>query len=157
MPHSRKTNAVSPTDALLAATRRFTRATIAGNKMISNGKLSQAEWHLLWLLKHWPEPDGARPSELAKRLRVTAGNVAQQLRRLEQQAFVVRKHDDTDRRVVLVTLTNGGKKFLAKVRDDFANQFSQLVTRLGPKESKHFTDLLLAAADHLEHSETTAC
>ena len=148
---------ISQSDALLAATRRFTRATIASNKMISSGKLSQAEWHLLWLLKQWPEPDGARPSELAQRLRVTAGNVAQQLRRLEQQAFVVRKHDDTDRRVVLVTLTSGGKKFLAKVRADFVNHFSQLVAHLGPTESRKLTALLLKAADHLEQLDISTC
>lgn len=146
----------SPAEALLTATRRFTRATIASNKLIASGKLSQAEWHLLWLLRQWPDPGGARPSELARRLRVTAGNVAQQLRRLEQQALIARTHDDADRRVVLVRLTAGGKKFLGTVREDFMRHFEQLVGHLGAKESRRFTDLLLASALFLENPDTAA-
>lgn len=141
-------------EALLAAARRFTRATIASNKLIAMGNLSQAEWHLLWLLKHAPSNDRVRPSDLARHQQVTAGNVAQQLRRLEKQGFVVRTHDDTDRRVVIVRLTPKGEKFLASVRDDFVNHFNQLIAHLGKKEAKHFTQLLLSSAEFLEHMDT---
>lgn len=143
-------------EALLAAARRFTRASIASNKLIAMGNLSQAEWHLLWLLKHAPDNERVRPSDLARRQQVTAGNVAQQLRRLEQQGFVVRSHDETDRRVVIVRLTPRGEKFLASVREDFVNHFNQLIAHLGKKEAAHFTRLLLSSAEFLEQMDITA-
>jgi len=101
---------ISSSETLLAAVRRFTRASLANNKAITSGELSQAEWHLMWLLKHWPEARGAQPPKLARRMRVTAGNVAQQLRHLEQLHLVRRPHDYADRRVALVHPTQQGAK-----------------------------------------------
>jgi len=146
----KKTTEKPGPDALLAAARRFTRATIASNKLIASGELSQAEWHLLWLLKNLSSANGVRPSELARRQQVTAGNVTQQLRRLEDKRFVVRTHDATDRRVVLVRLTSRGEKLLESVRDDFVNHFQKLIAHLGKQEAAHFTQLLLTSADFME-------
>lgn len=158
MPLKEATEKLAP-DALLAAARRFTRASIASNKLIASGELSQAEWHLLWLLKNLPlnnlsNRSGVRPSELARRQQVTAGNVAQQLRRLEEKRFVVRSHDATDRRVVLVRLTSRGEKFLESVREDFVKHFQKLIAHLGKQEASHLTRLLLSAAEFMEHMDS---
>lgn len=149
LPLKETTEKLGP-DTLLAAARRFTRATIASNKLIASGELSQAEWHLLWLLKHLPNASGVRPSELARRQHVTAGNVTQQLRRLEDKRFVVRTHDTTDRRVVLVRLTSRGEKLLENVRDDFVKHFQKLIAHLGKQEAGHFTRLLLTSSEFME-------
>jgi len=148
---------ISSSEALLSAVRRFTRASLGSNKTMSSGELSQAEWHLMWLLKHWPEPTGAQPSKLALRMRVTAGNVAQQLRHLEQLKLVQRTNAESDRRVVLVTLTRHGEKYLSQIRNEFLQHFEQLIAHLGPKQTEQFTNLLLSTAEFLEQLETPAC
>jgi len=149
--------AIPSSEALLAAVRRFTRASLGSNKTISSGELSQAEWHLLWLLKHWPESSGAQPSQIAQRMRVTAGNVAQQLRHLEQLKLVQRTSAESDRRRVLVTLTRHGEKYLSQIRNEILQHFEQLITHIGPKQTKQFTNLLLSTAEFLEQLETSQC
>ena len=124
---------------------------------MTNTELSPAEWHLMFLLKHWSDPNGARPSELARRQKVTAANVAQQLRNLEKQALVFRTHDDVDRRVVLVKLTSQGRKKLKQVHNEFLNEFEHLVAHMGPDNTEHFIRLLLSAAEFLERKEPQSC
>lgn len=144
-------------EALLAAARRFTRASLTGSQAISSSELGQAEWHLLWLLKHWPDARGAQPSALAERQRVTPGNVAQQLRRLETQGLVVRTQDQQDRRVVLVKLTANGKKKLKLVQKEFVEKFAQLSNQLGVDETAQLIQLLQTAADFLDAKEPAKC
>jgi DNA-binding MarR family transcriptional regulator len=141
-------------ESLLSATRRFWRASLSNSKAISQSELTRSECWLLWQLHHWDEPKGARPSELARKQGVTAGSVAQQLRSLEDQELVVRVHDKADRRVVLVSLTAKGKKKLKQIRNEFVDEFSQLISFLGARESKIFIRLLLSASEHLENKGT---
>ena len=144
------TSPVSSPEALLAATRRFNRASFSRIQAMNNGEISHPEWHLLWTLSQWPDAKGARPSELAHKQHVTAGNVAQQLRHLEQQGLIKREQNDDDRRVVLVTLTAQGRKKLAQVRSEFVREFAQLIRHLGPKQTDNFIRLLTEGADYLE-------
>ncbi|MEX2130011.1 MAG: winged helix DNA-binding protein [Pseudohongiellaceae bacterium] len=145
---------VSTAESLLAAARRFTRASLTGSKILFESDLSRSEWHLLWLLKHWPDEKTAQPSALAQRLRVTAGSVAQQLRHLEEMGQVQRLPDKLDRRVVLVRLTAKGTKKLRQVQAEFIQQYSQLTKHLGPAETKQLIHLLLDAAEFLEQKES---
>lgn len=146
-----------PPEALLAASKRFNRASFTKIKSITRGDLNHSEWHLLWTLLHWPDDVGARPSELAQKQKVTAGNVAQQLRHLEQQTLIVRTHSDDDRRVVLVKLTTQGKKKLKQVRTEFVSQFENLCSHLGKKETENFIRLLTDSADFLGDAEVSSC
>lgn len=147
----------SQSEALLMATRRFTRASFTHNKILSSGELSRAEWHLLWLLQQVPAAEGAKPSELARRQKVTAGNVTQQLRNLEKLGMVARKHDDQDRRAVLISLTPSGKKKLKQLRNEFVDDFDKLIAQLGQRNADQLIRLLLLAAEYLEKPETPAC
>lgn len=147
----------SRSELLLAATRRFTRAGLSSSTAINSGDIGRAEWHLMWLLNHWPDPQGAQPSALAKRLQVTAGSVAQQLRNLEAKSLIVRKQDKQDGRVVLVNLTARGQKRLAQVRDEYLAHFEQLITHLGDAEADRLIQLLQSAADFLENPENALC
>ncbi len=147
----------SPAEALLDATRRFTRASFSRSQALSSGELSRSDWYLMWLLQGWQDSRGARPSELARRLRVTAGNVTQQLRNLENQNLVVRTQDDDDRRVVLVRLTTLGKKRLKQVHSEFVDDFQRLTSHMGEKDSAQLIRLLTSAAEHLEKMGNFSC
>jgi DNA-binding MarR family transcriptional regulator len=148
-------------EALLLATRRFSKANFARGQALTNGELSPSEWHLLTLLQHWPDALGAKPSELARRQRVTAANVTHQLRNLESQQLIARVLDVSDRRVVLVKLTPSGEQKLTQVRAAFVQHYEQFITHLGATEADHFIRLLTHAADfleqELEQQETSSC
>lgn len=144
-------------EALLGATRRFTKAGFAQAQSIASGDLSRPEWHLLWLLQQWPDPEGARPSEIAKQQRVTAGSVAQHLKSLERQELVKRTADATDRRVVLVTLTPKGVERFHQARSQIINSFDAIVTALGEEDSKTLTALLTRATEIMEITEPKQC
>lgn len=149
--------AISPSEALLEAARRFNRASFSRIQTVAGGELNHSEWHLLWVLSHWPDAKGARPSELAQRQQVTAGNVAQQLSNLEKQKLISRSHSRDDRRVVLVKLTAQGKRKLQQLRSEFVSQYEHLVAHLGSRETEHFIRLLTASADYLGDMEPAAC
>ena len=153
MPHHLHSSA----EALLNATRRFARVGFSQSQTILAGDLSRADWHLMWLLHQGFELDGARPSELAKRLRVTAGNVAQQLRSLEGKQLIVRTQDNEDRRAVMIKLTALGRIKLEEVKKEYVSEFERLITHMGPKDAAQMIRLLTTAAAYLEKMDAPSC
>lgn len=147
----------SSAEALLSATRRFTRVGFSQSQTMITGELSRADWHLMWLLKGWPEASGARPSALAHHLRVTAGNVAQQLRSLESKSLVVRAQDNEDRRAVMIKLTTLGKTKLEEVRTEYVSEFERLTSHMGAVDTAQLIRLLNTAAQYLEKTDASSC
>ena len=143
----------APAEALLNAARRFSKANFARGQAPTNGELSPSEWHLLTLLQYWPDAMGAKPSELARRQRVTAANVTHQLRNLETQNLITRVLDDTDRRVLLVKLTPAGEQKLQQIRSAFVDHYEQFIAHLGADEADTLIRLLTRAADYLEQQQ----
>lgn len=144
-------------EALLSASRRFTRAGFSQSQAMVTGDLSRADWHLMWLLQSWSETNGARPSELARRLRVTAGNVTQQLRSLEAKKLIVRTQDNEDRRAVMIKLTALGETKLKQIRSEYVSEFERLTSHMGAEDTTQLIRLLITAAEFLEKTEDTTC
>jgi DNA-binding MarR family transcriptional regulator len=147
----------SAAETLLNATRRFTRAGFSQSQTMLTGELSRADWHLMWLLQRGFAGEGARPSELAKRLRVTAGNVAQQLRSLESKQLIARTQDNEDRRAVMIKLTALGEIKLEEVKKEYVSEFERLTTHLGAEDTTQLIRLLTTAAAFLETTEDPSC
>lgn len=144
-------------EILLNATRRFARVGFSQSQTMLSGDLSRADWHLMWLLQQGFEVDGARPSELARRLRVTAGNVAQQLRSLESKKLIARTQDNEDRRAVMIKLTALGKIKLEEVKKEYVSEFERLTAHLGVEDTTQLIRLLTTAAAYLEKTEDPLC
>lgn len=147
----------SSTEALLIAMRRFTRAGFSQSQTMAAGDLSRADWHLMWLLQGWSNAEGARPSELARRLRVTAGNVAQQLRSLESKRLIARTQDSEDRRAVLIKLTALGEIKLREVKKEYVSEFERLISHMGAEDTAQLICLLTTAATYLEKTDASSC
>ena len=147
----------SSAEALLIATRRFTRASYSQSQTMAAGDLSKADWHLMWLLQSRFKKEGVRPSELARVLRVTAGNVAQQLRSLETKSLIGRTQDHEDRRAVVIKLTALGEIKLEEVRREYVSEFERLASHLGHDDSAQLIRLLTTAAQYLEKTEQSSC
>ncbi len=71
----------------------------------------------------WAEQMGASPS-------ATTGL----LDTLEASGYVLRVHDEADRRQVLVSLTPKGRRLAEKVRATFQSHWSQFCTGIPPRE-----------------------
>src|SRR6266540_1875628 len=91
----------------------------------------------------YPGPQGARPSELAARLRMTKQAVNYLLGELERLDYLERRPDPDDRRSKRVVLTRRGKAAIRVIRAGVAEMETAWAQQLGPKRFAQLRDLLL--------------
>ncbi len=77
-----------------------------------------------------------RMSEIAKRRSVTVGTLTTNMNSLEDKGYITRERSKTDKRVVLVTLTEKGKKAFYHHRDFHKKMIQSLVRDLEEDEMK---------------------
>jgi DNA-binding MarR family transcriptional regulator len=75
-------------------------------------------------------------SDIAKRLSVTVGTLTTNMNSLEKKAYIVRERSSADKRVVLVTLTDKGKKAFFHHRDFHKKMIKSIVAGLSDDEMK---------------------
>ena len=91
----------------------------------------------------YPGPDGARPSELAARLRVTKQALNYLLGELERLGYLERRPDRDDLRSKRVALTMRGKAAVQVIRDAVAEMEAAWEQRLGPRRFAQLRTLLV--------------
>jgi DNA-binding MarR family transcriptional regulator len=91
----------------------------------------------------YPGPEGARPSELAARLRMTKQAVNYLLGELERLDYLERQRDPDDLRSKRVALTPRGKSAVGVIRDAVGEVEADWTQRLGPTRFAQLRDLLL--------------
>ena len=75
-------------------------------------------------------------SDIAKRLSVTVGTLTTNMNSLENKGYIIRERSKTDKRVVLVVLTDKGKKAFYHHRDFHKNMIKAIVKGLDEEEMK---------------------
>jgi DNA-binding MarR family transcriptional regulator len=75
-------------------------------------------------------------SDIAKRLSVTVGTLTTNMNSLEKKAYIVRERRSADKRVVLVTLTDKGRKAFFHHRDFHKKMIKSIVSGLSDDEMK---------------------
>lgn len=88
-------------------------------------------------------------SDIAKRLNVTVGTLTTNMNSLEKKAYIIRQRSDTDKRVVLVTLTDKGKKAFFHHRDFHKKMIKAIVGGLTEEEMKVMIKCLTNLNDFL--------
>ena len=89
--------------------------------------LSLMGFHALSLLEmHGPTP----MSRLADDLGVALPNASGIVNRLAERGIVEREHDEADRRVVRVSLTDAGRRLIGEMEDARRTRIRQLVSAL---------------------------
>ncbi|MGH8940598.1 MAG: MarR family winged helix-turn-helix transcriptional regulator [Actinomycetes bacterium] len=91
----------------------------------------------------YPGPQGARPSELATRLRMTKQAVNYLLGELERLDYLERRPDPNDLRSKRVVLTRRGKAAIRVIREAVAEVETSWAQQLGPKRFTQLRSLLL--------------
>ena len=90
----------------------------------------------------YPGPEGARPSDLAARLRISKQALNYLLRELERLDYLERRPDPDDLRSKRIALTSRGNAAVKVIRDAVAETEAAWSRRLGPKRFAQLRALL---------------
>ena len=90
----------------------------------------------------YPGPQGAKPSELAARLRISKQALNYLLGELERLGYLERRPDADDMRAKRVALTRRGTSAIAVIRDAVADMETEWAQQLGPRRFAQLRRLL---------------
>jgi DNA-binding MarR family transcriptional regulator len=91
----------------------------------------------------YPGPQGARPSELAARLRISKQALNYLLGELERLAYLERRPDPDDLRSKRVALTPRGSSAISVIREAVGEMEATWAQQLGPERFAQLRNLLL--------------
>ena len=95
-----------------------------------------------------------RASDLSKLLGITPAGVTHLINPLEKNGYIERQPDPSDRRVVLIWLTERGKEIAQVLILDLSQKLAGLIEHLGEEDSKRFIHLMSTSIKYLEsHKE----
>ena len=100
----------------------------------------------------YPGPQGAKPSELAARLRITKQALNHLLGQLERLGYLERRPDPDDLRSKRIALTRRGASAIVVIREAVGELQTDWADRLGPERFALLQSLLL----ELNEIDTTA-
>ena len=117
-------------------------------KQLQQYNVTPIQYALLKCL--WDEDEQA-PSQLAQRLYLDSSTVPGIMSRLEEKALIVREYSKTDRRRIIVCLTDAGRA-LQKPIEALIEETNRLVTQgLSAQEQRQLREQLLHIADQANH------
>jgi DNA-binding MarR family transcriptional regulator len=90
----------------------------------------------------YPGPQGAKPSELASRLRISKQALNYLLGELERLGYLERRPDPDDLRAKRVALTGRGTSAITVIRDAVAEIETEWALQLGPRRFAQLRKLL---------------
>ena len=113
--------------------------------------LSRTESELLVLLVMNMNGDkkALSVSEISSLLRITPAGVTHLINPLENAGHIVRLPDPTDRRIVLIGVTDKGSEVAAAVMEDIQARLAGLVDHLGEEDCKTFIRLVSQVLNYL--------
>jgi DNA-binding MarR family transcriptional regulator len=91
----------------------------------------------------YPGPQGARPSELAARLRISKQSLGYLLRQLEQLGYLARRPDPHDQRGKRIVVTRRGTRAIRVIRDAVSEIETTWTQQLGAEHFAQLKELLL--------------
>ena len=101
--------------------------------------LKPGEFSVFWLIGQYP---GVRQGLIANSLSIKQAHMSKLVRGLEDRSFVTRAIPDTDRRSVLLSVTDAGKTFLAEIENEFFGHSFASNNKLTKDETATLVDLL---------------
>lgn len=94
------------------------------------------------IVAQYPGPQGQRPSDLARRLRISKQALNHLLGQLEQRGYITREPDPDDRRSKRISLTARGVEAGLVIREAVAEMEDAWAQRLGPERFEQLRELL---------------
>ncbi|MFF2155671.1 MarR family winged helix-turn-helix transcriptional regulator [Paenibacillus chitinolyticus] len=116
---------------ILRATMSFYRRIGPQMSHFKEMGLTGPQFHVLnWISETGP----GKITQLAEMMEVKPSAITVMIDRMEQNKFVVRHHDENDRRVVMVSLTEHGQSALKEAKLKSFEVIKQYYSRLDPDE-----------------------
>lgn len=91
------------------------------------------------------------PNEISSAMMISSARVAAVLNNLEGKELITREIDKSDRRRILVSLTDKGKAAAEGHRRDVKKGVSQMLERIGKEDSTELVRILGKLADIMEN------
>ena len=111
------------------------------DKHFARYEVSQGKF--IVLIKLLLQPEGtSTPSELASHCAVTRATITGLLDGLERDGFVERAQHSTDRRALIIRLTQKGRDFLEEILPDHYRRIADLMSHLSENERKTLIRLM---------------
>jgi DNA-binding MarR family transcriptional regulator len=107
---------------------------------LSDYSLSQRKFFILILLMR--NLDGLSISQLAEKTGVSCASITGVVERMRKAGLVTREEEASDRRVMIVQITQAGNELLEKVLPDHYSRVAQLMSGLSDRERKRLQKLL---------------
>ena len=104
----------------------------------------------------YPGPEGARPSELATRLRISKQALNYLLGQLERLGYLERRDDPRDQRFKRIALTQRGQRAALAMRDIVRDVETEWEQQLGPERFAALRLLLTDLNGHVAADTTHA-
>ncbi|NQX70692.1 MarR family transcriptional regulator [Paenibacillus alba] len=125
-------------DDLLAYTDRFRTTLETTHRKISLAVLSQLDTDLtrpqLFLLFMIAKEGMPKQSHLAEKMGVKPSAITVMIDRLVQSGHVIRRHHETDRRIVLVEVTDTGKAIIKMTENVQRDVIARGLSELSPED-----------------------
>src|SRR5246127_4702304 len=133
---------VEPMQVLSRISRLARHLDIARRGAFAEHELESWEFDVLSALRRQGPPFQLTPGALLRATLVTSGTMTNRIDRLAAAGHVFREPDPSDRRGVLVTLSEGGKTAVDAAFADLLGREHALLSRLGPQQRLLLADLL---------------
>ncbi|MEM7240923.1 MAG: homoprotocatechuate degradation operon regulator HpaR [Pseudomonadota bacterium] len=134
-------NRMRPTDRSLPIALLRAREVVMEpiRDMLSRSGLSEQKWRVLRVI----EEDGPlQQTEIADRACLLLSSLTRILGALEQDGFLERRVDNTDRRVSVVSITDQGRELIALHQEQSKRIFAEFRAELGNDKMELLLDLL---------------
>ncbi len=82
--------------------------------------------------------DGIPATKIAPLMGMTSSSLSRMLKNMEEDGYILRKRDKTDKRVVMIFLSEKGSKLKSKIEDVVLDFNTKLFNRLDKKDLKAF-------------------
>lgn len=137
------------TDAVVSTLRQIIRAIDVQSKRLT--KQYGLTGPQLIVLKEFKKSPNLPISEIARRISLSQATVTSILDRLEQQGFAVRHRSQTDKRKVLIVLTDKANKILDTHPSLFQEEFTKSFNKLNDWEK----NMILSSLQRLSEMMNT--
>jgi DNA-binding MarR family transcriptional regulator len=106
---------------------------------LNSYQLRPGEFSVMWVIL---QTEGIGQGALARRLKIKPAHMTKLIQRLESSGYVARIIPDTDRRSVILELTDAGKSFVDAHKTEFFGYFLKDKTGLSDDELETLKTLL---------------
>ena len=129
--------------ALFARCNRFVTLSIRQlESTLAGYDLTLGEFDVLSALRRSGAPFVLRPSELADRVMVTRAGMTARVDKLEENGFVERRRDPSDRRTEPIALTKAGQRLIDRALSAYLDHQTLLFSGLSPANQRQLDSLL---------------